>query len=73
MNFKFKKPPLYFYLVGWILFAGLAHYFRDTQELLHQLFVLLFFLMPIIFAYLWLLKNKLRVKKLYIFSRKKCK
>ena len=73
MNFKFKKPPLYFYLVGWILFAGLAHYFRDTQELLHQLFVLLFFLMPIIFAYLWLLKNKLRVKKLYIFSRKKFK
>jgi len=69
-----KKLPFYFYLVIWITSAALANFFLKADLLLlRTLFATIFFLLPTIFAFTWLFKNRLKVKNFYKQSRKKFK
>ena len=69
-----KKLPFYFYLVIWIISAALANFFYKADLLLlRNLFASIFFILPAIFAFTWLFKNRLKVKNFYKQSRKKFK
>ena len=73
MNFKFKKPPFYFYIILWIVSLGLVDQFDKKIPILSVLFALVIVIMPIVFAYIWVLKNKIKIFNFYKKIRKKFK
>ena len=60
-----KKLPFYFYLIFWILSIALAIQFEKKFPYLSELFALIVFIMPSAFAYLWFLKNRIKIFKYY--------
>ena len=73
MNFKFKKPPFYFYIILWIVALALGLQLDKKIQNLSDLFGLVVLIMPIIFAYIWVLKNKIKIFNFYKKIRKKFK
>ena len=73
MNFNFKKPPFYFYIILWIVALALGLQLDKKIQNLSDLFGLVVLIMPIIFAYIWVLKNKIKIFKYYKKIRKKFK
>ena len=73
MNFKFKKPPFYFYIILWIVALALGLQLDKKIQNLSDLFGLVVLIMPIVFAYIWVLKNKIKIFSFYKKIRKKFK
>ena len=71
MNFKFKKPPFYFYIILWIVALALGLQLDKKIQNLSDLFGLVVLIMPIAFAYIWVLKNKIKIFNFYKKIRKK--
>lgn len=71
MNFKFKKPPFYFYIILWIISLALGLQLDKKIQNLSDLFGLVVLIMPIAFAYIWVLKNKIKIFNYYKKIRKK--
>ena len=60
-----KKLPLYFYLILWIISLAFAQNDLLKIKILSELFALIVFIMPSAFAYLWFLKNRIKIFKYY--------
>ena len=60
-----KKLPLYFYLILWIVSLAFAQNDLLKIKILSELFALIVFIMPSAFAYLWFLKNRIKIFKYY--------
>ena len=60
-----KKLPLYFYLILWIVSLAFAQNDLLKIKILSELFTLIVFIMPSAFAYLWFLKNKIKIFRYY--------
>jgi hypothetical protein len=60
-----KKFPLYFYLILWIISLAFAQNDLLKIKILSELFALIVFIMPSAFAYLWFLKNRIKIFKYY--------
>ncbi len=73
MNFNFKKPPFYFYIILWIVALALGLQLDKKIQNLSDLFGLVALIMPITFAYIWVLRNKIKIFKYYKKIRKKFK
>jgi len=73
MNFKFKKPPFYLYIILWIVALALGLQLDKKIQNLSDLFGLVVLIMPITFAYIWVLRNKIKIFKYYKKIRKKFK
>ena len=73
MNFKFKQPPFYFYIILWIVALALGLQLDKKIQNLSDLFGLVVLIMPITFAYIWVLRNKIKIFKYYKKIRKKFK
>jgi hypothetical protein len=73
MNFKFKKPPFYLYIILWIVALTLGLQLDKKIQNLSDLFGLVVLMMPITFAYIWVLRNKIKIFKYYKKIRKKFK
>ena len=73
MNFKFKQPPFYLYIILWIVALALGLQFDKKIQNLSDLFGLVVLIMPIVFAYIWVLKNKIKIFSFYKKIRKKFK
>ena len=73
MNFKLKKPPFYFYIILWIVALALGLQLDKKIQNLSDLFGLVVLIMPITFAYIWVLRNKIKIFKYYKKIRKKFK
>ena len=73
MNFKFKQPPFYLYIILWIVALALGLQLDKKIQNLSDLFGLVVLIMPITFAYIWVLRNKIKIFKYYKKIRKKFK
>ena len=73
MNFKFKKPPFYLYIILWIVAFAFGLQLDKKIQNLSDLFGLVVLIMPITFAYIWVLRNKIKIFKYYKKIRKKFK
>ena len=73
MNFKFKKPPFYLYIILWIVALALGLQLDKKIQNLSDLFGLVVLIMPVTFAYIWVLRNKIKIFKYYKKIRKKFK
>ena len=60
-----KKLSLYFYLILWIVSLAFAQNDLLKIKILSELFALIVFIMPSAFAYLWFLKNRIKIFKYY--------
>ena len=60
-----KKLPFYFYLILWIVSLAFAQNDLLKIKILSELFALIVFIMPSAFAYLWFLKNRIKIFKYY--------
>ena len=60
-----KKIPFYFYLILWIVSLAFAQNDLLKIKILSELFALIVFIMPSAFAYLWFLKNRIKIFKYY--------
>ena len=60
-----KKLSLYFYLILWIVSLAFAQNDLLKIKILSELFALIVFIMPSAFAYLWFLKNKIKIFRYY--------
>ena len=73
MNFKFKKPPFYLYIILWIVALTLGLQLDKKIQNLSDLFGLVVLIMPITIAYILVLRNKIKIFKYYKKIRKKFK
>ena len=73
MNFKFKQPPFYLYIILWIVALALGLQLDKKIQNLSDLFGLVALIIPITFAYIWVLRNKIKIFKYYKKIRKKFK
>ena len=73
MKDKKKKQPFYFYIILWIVALTLGLQLDKKIQNLSDLFGLVVLIMPITFAYIWVLRNKIKIFKYYKKIRKKFK
>ena len=67
---QFKKHPyIYSVLIGWIIIISLVFIFDHIATFFDEFFLIIFVLLPPIIFFLWLYKNKSKIKP--FFKRRK--
>ena len=67
---QFKKHPyIYSVLIGWIIIISLVFVFDHITTFFDEFFLIIFVLLPPIIFFLWLYKNKSKIKP--FFKRRK--
>ena len=68
---QFKKHPyIYSVLIGWIIIISLVFIFDHIATFFDEFFLIIFVLLPPIIFFLWLRKNKSKIKPFFKRSKK---